>query len=113
MLVVVVVLDVVLTGADAPRCRSVSAAGTVSGVSKQETASLDCQVDADPSSDVHFWWTFLGTPMKSMSLFCLLLFQPLLLFRFIHNNGVSIVLNVVDTAALIVFDRCLNWNFPL
>lgn len=51
---------------DAPRCRSVSAAGTVSGVSKQETASLDCQVDADPSNDVHFWWTFLGTPLKSM-----------------------------------------------
>ena len=50
---------------DAPRCRIVSAAGTVSGVSKQETASLDCQVDADPSNDVHFWWTFLGTPMKS------------------------------------------------
>ncbi|XP_046638968.1 uncharacterized protein LOC124320237 isoform X2 [Daphnia pulicaria] len=49
----------------APRCRSVSAAGTVSGVSKQETASLDCQVDADPSNEVHFWWTFLGTPMKS------------------------------------------------
>lgn len=42
-----------------------SAAGTVSGVSKQETASLDCQVDADPSNEVHFWWTFLGTPMKS------------------------------------------------
>ncbi|EFX86744.1 hypothetical protein DAPPUDRAFT_44172 [Daphnia pulex] len=38
----------------APRCRSVSAAGTVSGVSKQETASLDCQVDADPSNEVHF-----------------------------------------------------------
>lgn len=57
-----------LTSSDAPRCRSVSAAGTVSGVSKQETASLDCQVDADPSSDVHFWWTFLGTPMKSKSL---------------------------------------------
>lgn len=53
---------------DAPRCRSVSAAGTVSGVSKQETASLDCQVDADPSNEVHFWWTFLGTPMKSKSM---------------------------------------------
>jgi hypothetical protein len=46
----------------------VSAAGTVSGVSKQETASLDCQVDADPSNEVHFWWTFLGTPMKSKSM---------------------------------------------
>ena len=42
---------------------SSASAVSVSGVSKQETASLDCQVDSDPETDVHFWWTFLGTPI--------------------------------------------------
>jgi len=46
----------------APRCRS--SVATVTGISRQEAAPLNCYVDADPP-DVHFWWTFLGTPMKS------------------------------------------------
>ena len=54
-----------LATTDAPRCRTSNSA-LVIGVSKQETASLECQVDTDPS-DVHFWWTFLGTPMRSKS----------------------------------------------
>lgn len=51
---------------DAPRCSN--SVAVVTGVSKHETAPLSCHIDADPP-DVHFWWTFLGTPMKSKPFF--------------------------------------------